>query len=263
VDETTCPRCGETDDLRGLRTLEAAPPDGGNGTPASIRVHCGACGLDFPRPLSRCRSCGGRDVATRRQLMTRHPRGTLLAVTGTREVRLCPRCDEAVIDPDRDTPVPEHYLSRFAHGAEEAAVLPADSVPETSAASRARRARRHPEPTRVVVTPPPVANSAQTPRAPQDPTVREAVAQLLLDPRDGEEQPSRALVMVLLGQELGPSTRMSALDRPEAAGRLRAWVTGLDGGPVPPEAAASALRSFADLCRDRGWVAQDLAAELR
>lgn len=263
MDETTCPRCGETDDLRGLNIPETAPRDGGNGSPASIRVHCGACGLDFPRPLSRCRSCGGRDVTTRRQLMTRHPRGTLLAVTGTREVRLCPRCDEAVIDPDRETPVPERYLSRFAHGAEKAAVLTADSVPETSAASRARRARRQPEPTRVVVTSPPVSPPAPAPRASQDPTVREAVAQLLLHSGGAEEHTGHALVMVLLGQELGPSTRMSALDQPETAARLRAWVTGLAGGPVPPEAAPSALRSFADLCRDRGWVTQDLAAELR
>ncbi len=81
-----CPQCGESDDLTGIR-------DG-----QSIQVQCGACGTTWDRDLApMCDRCGGDDMVPVVKAIVEKGRGTQLSVVGTRVVRLCAGCDEAVV----------------------------------------------------------------------------------------------------------------------------------------------------------------------
>jgi len=81
-----CPRCGETDDLRG------EPVDGG------VQVSCGACGYAWLRiPGASCDRCGGTDVWKGLRPLLERSRGTQLSITGTIDVTLCWKCDRRVL----------------------------------------------------------------------------------------------------------------------------------------------------------------------
>lgn len=80
--EISCPRCGEADDLAGLRDGE------------EIRLTCGTCGHGWPRDLTaRCAKCGGEDLQTVPLAIVEKSRGTQLSVVGTRPIDLCSQCD--------------------------------------------------------------------------------------------------------------------------------------------------------------------------
>lgn len=82
-----CPRCGETEDLRGSRAGEV------------IELSCGACGHRWPRDLrARCSQCGGTDIQTVPLAILEKSRGTQLSVVGTRPVDLCSQCDAAKLE---------------------------------------------------------------------------------------------------------------------------------------------------------------------
>lgn len=249
MDEIRCPRCGEVDDLR-----RAARRDDASDVDEEIAVECGACGHLFPRPAPRCRGCGGAETVEASQQMTRHPRGTLLAVTGTRRVRLCPRCDAEVVDAARGRPVPESYLPRFAHG-----------FPAPSEAPRPTARRRPKGPgartSHQVLPPARPAQARPEPNTPgADPTVRRAIETFLAIGSDADP-----LAAVLLGQHLGAATRLSALDSASAASDLAAWydATWAAQPDSQRQAVAHTLRALADHWRREGWLAQDLAAGLR
>ena len=82
--DISCPRCGEAEDLSGVRRDDV------------IELTCGKCGLGWPRDLAaRCPTCGGDDLQTVPLAIVEKSRGTQLSVVGTRPIDLCSVCDAA------------------------------------------------------------------------------------------------------------------------------------------------------------------------
>ena len=241
-EELRCPACAESERLTGAEVDD------------HIEVTCGTCGPRWLRGSPRCRTCGGDEVVTRLGLMTRHPRGNQLAVVGHREVPLCPRCDAEALGKGGRL-VPDGYVSRFVFGPDTPRTAPAQrrAPPPTATSSPHARAQaprpsgeqpRQPEP---------------TPRA-DAPTVRQAVESFLRS-----EPAADALTMVMLGQRLGPATRLRALDDPDVQERLAAWFGNTcDAHPEGRRTAAGvALLAAFDHWRDQGWLATDPVGFLR
>lgn len=249
IEELRCPACAESEHLTGAEVAD------------DIEVTCGTCGHRWLRGSPRCRTCGGDEVVTRVGLMTRHPRGNQLAVVGHREVPLCPRCDaEALREGGRLAP--EGYVSRFVFGPDAPRpVRPAQRNAEPSAPTRPTRTpslpRVRPRAPRPAGDQPRQVEPA--PRA-DAPTVRQAIEAFLRS-----EPAADALTMVMLGQHLGPATRLRALDDPAAQERLAAWFR--TTWEVQPDgrrsAAGAALLAAFDHWRDHGWLATDPVGFLR
>ena len=82
-----CPRCDETENLRGSREGDV------------IELLCGHCGHEWPRDLTaRCEVCGGDDLQTVPLAIVEKSRGTQLSVVGTRPIDLCSRCDATKLE---------------------------------------------------------------------------------------------------------------------------------------------------------------------
>jgi hypothetical protein len=248
VAETACPACGETEDLRGRASGE------------DIEVECLTCGTSFDRGTPRCCRCGRTDPVHGSQRMTRFARGMLLAVVGMREVPLCRSCDGDVVALvlDRGQLIPEGYASRFLRGEVDVTL---------SVAPKATP--------RAAPTPPPSAKSpivsalrrpAQAPTPPPDqtklldPTVRQATEAVL----NQAQGPTDSLCLVLLGTELGASTRLSRLDE-QTAESLRRWVRAKFGeaSTARRDTAEATIKNIVDHWLREGWLAVDIAADIR
>lgn len=243
-----CPACGEAEELRGTTAGD------------EIEVECLACGHRWTRGALRCRSCAGEASVELPQQMTRHPRGTLLAVTGRRRVRLCPSCDAEVVREGRDTrrPVPEQYVSRFVYGDPRERALERPAPPPTPAV-REPRPPRTPAPA-VPRRREPGPEPAPEPTGPKDPTVRQAT-EAFLEQADAADP----ITLVLWGQEVGANTRLSRLDAPEHDHRPEVWLECTFGAQSEQRRAvarATLAAAFAHW-RESGWLGQDLADRLR
>lgn len=241
-----CPRCGETEELRG-RSVSS-----------EIEVTCLSCGSSFPREAPTCRSCGRPEPVHGSQRMTRYARGLLVAVVGMRDVLLCRVCDDEVAAAvaQRSELVPEGYVSRFLFG--EVPLLPPPEPRRTSASAPARRTspRASSDPPRPT---PPRAAPVQRDVV-QDPTVRQAIEAFLAH----SAGPQDSLCLVLLGAELGPSTRVSRLGL-ERRDALSSWVASKFGEADTPRrrVAVSTIIELADYWTDQEWTTHDIAASLR
>lgn len=243
--DTACPACGETEALRGR-------PHGGD-----IAVTCERCGAEWMRGAPRCRKCGRPDGVELPQRMTRHPRGTLLAVVGVRHVPLCVECDDEVVAPalQHRRTIPEGYISRFLYGEPSRDPRPAAEPRSKPAPSRSLR---HSQQFQRVVPPPPPAAARPEPQV-TDPTLRQATEEFL----EAAGQSADSLTMVLLGSKLGPSTRLSALDAEKTALFLRAWVEGtFSGREDRRRQAVATLRQAVAYWQERGWITQGLVDQI-
>jgi hypothetical protein len=189
--------------------------------------------------------------------MTRYARGLLVAVVGMRNVLLCRVCDDEVASAvaRRSELVPEGYVSRFLFG--EVPLLPPPEPRRTSASAEPRTSpRASADPPRPS---PPRAAPVQRDVV-QDPTVRQAI-EVFLTHSTG---PQDSLCLVLLGAELGPSTRVSHLGF-EHRDALSSWVAGKFGEADTPRrrVAVSTIIELVDHWRDQGWTTHDIAASLR
>jgi Zn ribbon nucleic-acid-binding protein len=94
-----CPRCSETDDLRGSEAQDG------------IRIECGACGESWLRDEEpdRCATCGGTDLVKRPRALTQYSRGTQLSIVGIGEVMLCAACDAEMLEWSDSRAVPVNY----------------------------------------------------------------------------------------------------------------------------------------------------------
>lgn len=242
-----CPRCGETERLRGRRTE------------GDIVVQCEACGTQWMRGDPRCKRCGQAGSITAPQLMTRHPRGTLLSVVGKRQTQLCPRCDHEVLKAatEHGRPVPEGYVSRFLFGDPTPTGAPLTSPSPRKPQSKPRAAPIKAPESRPA---PRAQKSAPKPAAtPTDPTVRQAT-EAFLNRRAGDWS---GLTMLLLGKLLGPSTRLSSLDNDMTPYRLATWLTETFGARAAQQTeAAETIRQVSAYWREQGWVSRDLASQL-
>ena len=248
--DPACPECGEGEDLRG----EVVGDD--------IEVACLTCGTTFRRGTPSCRQCGRTDPVHGTQRMTRFARGTLLAVVGMREVPLCRSCDGDVAASvlDRSQLIPEGYASRFVCGE----ILEALTVPKPTA-------RRAPPTPRPPIGPAPIPRgqglgspsvadqAAPVSSHPQDPTVRQATEAFLGQARE----PTDSLCLVLLGTELGASTRLSSLDH-QTGEAIALWVDSRFGkAATRRELATATITDLVDHCLREGWLSTDIAATLR
>lgn len=85
--EITCPECGETEDLGGVRHGD------------HITVSCGACGRTWDRDLRPlCDTCHGDDMQAVVLAVVERSRGTQLSVVGSRVIHLCTVCDADTLD---------------------------------------------------------------------------------------------------------------------------------------------------------------------
>lgn len=247
--EMRCPSCGESERLAGTRLG------------SDIEVTCGSCDHRWLRGSPRCRACGGEDVVTRLRLMTRHPRGNQLAVVGHREVPLCPRCDVEVVD-EGGRLVPEGYVSRFLFGVDDP--RPVRPTRHTTPASRPATRGSDPRSARAPRTPPratpPPSKEPGPSTRPGAPTVRQAIEAFL-----SSVPAADAFTMVMLGQHLGPATRLDALTDRSAQESLQSWFTATWGGQ--PDArravAAAAVLAAVDHWREQGWLSDDPVGWLR
>lgn len=243
--EMRCPSCGESERLLGARL-------GGD-----IEVTCGACDHRWLRGSLRCRLCGGEEVVTRLRLMTRHPRGNQLAVVGHREVPLCPRCDVEAVEGGGRL-VPEGYVSRFLFGRDEPRpVRPTKQRPQASrppASSRGSGEPRAPRPDAVS------SQEAEPTTRAGAPTVRQAVEDFLRSVPAAD-----AVTMVMLGQHLGPATRLDTLGDASAQERLESWFSATWGTRPNGRraAAAAAVLAAVDHWREQGWLSGDPVGFLR
>jgi hypothetical protein len=241
-----CPRCGETEELRGQSVA------------SQIEITCLSCGSRFPREAPTCRSCGRPEPVHGSQRMTRYARGLLVAVVGMRNVLLCRVCDDEVASAvaQRSELVPEGYVSRFLFG--EVPTLPPPEPRRTSASAQEPRIspRAPDDPPRA--TPPRAAPIQRD--VVQDPTVRQAIEVFLAH----STGPQDSLCLVLLGAELGPSTRVSRLGA-EHRDALPGWVASKFGEAETPRrhVAVSTIIDLVDHWRDQGWTTHDIAASLR
>ncbi len=249
---SSCPFCAESERLRG-RAVEG-----------DIEVTCESCGARWLRGAPRCGQCGGSEVEVRPQLMTRQPRGNQVAIVARREVPLCPRCDAdaLVASVSGNRTVPEGYVSAFLFGGQRASSTPASSDGHEAAAPSRRATRRPtaPRQTRVAERDHSAAPVPETKGAPATaPTVRQAVEAYLTSAPDAD-----SLTLVLLGQHLGPSTRLDSLG-PEAADRMQRWFQSTWGSQPASrrDHAAVALVGAIAHWRQHGWLSTDLTAGLR
>lgn len=244
-----CPQCGEAEELRGTQGADAG----------QIDLECLACGHRWARGALRCRSCTGEASVELPQQMTRHPRGTLLAVTGHRRVRLCPTCDAEVVRDGYDSrrPIPEQYVSRFVYGdpRERAPVHP----PSPPSPARTQRPARDADPAAERRPPAPPA-PAPAPAVPTDPTVRQAT-EAFLEQADAPDP----VTLVLWGQEVGANTRLSRLDADGAEHRPDVWLERTFGTQSEQRRALARATLAAAFThwRESGWLRQDLAERLR
>lgn len=246
---TQCPACGETDALSGTQT-----DDG-------IEIVCQTCGAAWLRGASRCKGCGRADSVTRAQIMTRHTRGNQLAIIGRREILLCPSCDAATMEASANAPVPDTYVSVFLFGD---TTLPAVQPRPQAPAPATRRKEKPPGPSATSTPATPStgpahsARQAATKPAPI-PTVRQAIQSYLT-----ADSSADSLTMLLLGQHLGPSERLSALDTPERAARLSSWFAATWGNQ--PAASRDSARRTLDRAfehwRDHSWLTTHPTSEL-
>lgn len=250
--ETACPACGETEALQGRPTGE------------DIAITCGQCGAEWMRGEPRCKQCGRTGGVSAPQRMTRHPRGTLLAVVGVRQVPLCSTCDSEVLTAamQRHQPVPEGYVSRFLFGAIEE--RPAEPPrPKASPHSHRRAADTVSRTVRPAPTTPAPSTAPPQTRAssrPADPTVRQATEAFLNEAGSSSD----GLTMVLLGTKIGAATRLSRIDTPETAGELARWVGETFGTRSEQrEQAVDVLRRATTYWTAQGWLKLDLTAELQ
>lgn len=231
TDTLRCPQCGDSE------TVTGTPLEG------DILMTCGSCSTTWMRGPARCRGCGGVESVTRTQLMTRHPRGTLLSVVGGRDVVLCPRCDADVLaavgGASSESPLPEGYVSRF---------FAVDVDPPTAAAPapRVRRPRPPaPVPRGSLAVPP---RPAPEPARLQAPTVRQAVEHFL------EAHPGAdSLAMLMLGQHLGPSTRLHQLGS-SLADSLTTWLLKTWPDDRRREGPAAAVDAALAHWQRNGWL---------
>lgn len=180
--------------------------------------------------------------------MTRHPRGTLLAVIGVHQVRVCPACDAEVAEEARarHRPLPDGYRSRFVHGDD------AEASGEPATAKPAPKKKRSGSTYVGQVG----ASPAPSPPGPEDPTLRQATEAFLSESGD----PAHSLAMVMLGAHLGPATRLSAisLDAADLADFVdRTWGSGGNRAQ-----AAAALRAAFGYWHAKGWIATDPSLDL-
>lgn len=247
-----CPSCGESEHLRGR-------PLGDD-----IEVSCETCSARWLRGAPRCNACECADVVTRPQVMTRHPRGNQLAIVGRRELPLCPDCDaEAIADSlTHNRPVPETYVSVFLFGRESPGPAPRPPAPVEEAPAGAEPA------TRKDLTPARLPGSAPTPRKPVEPTAQPAVRPTVrqaIEAYLAAEPGADSAAMLLLGQHLGPASRLDVLDRAGAAESLARWfdATWTERQPARRRAAAEAITGAVDHWRTAMWLTEDAAVHLR
>lgn len=195
--------------------------------------------------------------------MRRHSRGTQLSIIGWRDVTLCSRCDAAVLATlgSDHTPIPEDYVSAalLDVSVDAAAVRPRrkPSKPAPAQASSSRRVSHEP------AVEPPRPSRSSPPPPPEPTTVRQALerSQTILAAAGESLDPT---VILLLGQRLGPATRLDELDRaghdPQA---IRDWVEGTWGVGDNAAKARHTITVLADHWRLQGWTTTDMAAELR
>jgi hypothetical protein len=256
-----CPSCGETEALRGTPFED------------DIAVTCQTCGATWMRGAPKCKTCGGEDIVPRPQAMSRNPRGNQLAFVGWREIPLCRRCDADALSTSlsKNQPVPEGYVSASLFDSKERVGASTGSRQTTARRRRPdvdTKLRQRPpsRPASARATPTSQDHGSTTrpkaaPTASEPPTVRQAVeAFLASDFRDAD-----ATAMLMLATQLAPSSRLSALEGPEAATALAAWFQRLYG-PKEGKSRNSALRTVVgaiDFWRAQGWVADDPAAGFR
>lgn len=244
----TCPDCGNAQDVTGRVDDHAG----------DVELTCGQCGRSWWRGARHCASCGGGDLTTRPQVMHRHSRGNQLSIMGWRDVTLCHQCDAELLKTlgSGHTPVPEEYVS--------AALIDVNAAPEPvrspRPADRPRTTPLGPPPSRPTPSPSPLPGPA-APRPPA--TVRQALqrSQTMLAEEGTALDPT---VVLLLGQRMGPSTRLEGLT---AAGHdpaaVRTWVEGLWGAGADGASARHTITVLADHWQQQGWTTTDMAAELR
>lgn len=94
-----CPKCGETDDIRGTET------------PEGIRIECSACSHSWLRDEEpeRCATCGGTDLVKRPYALTQYSRGSQLSIVGISETMLCATCDAQMVEWSNARAVPTNY----------------------------------------------------------------------------------------------------------------------------------------------------------
>jgi Zn ribbon nucleic-acid-binding protein len=235
-----CPACDERDLLQGM------PLDD------DIEVACGRCGHTWRRRQRTCATCGGSALVERDQYLSRNPRGNQTAVVGRRLVRLCPICDrEALTLADRRAGIlEEEYVSRYLVDPRALPALPPPqptAPPDSERSPTERPAGHHGRRPRASESPPPHAPQRHTPgqrsATPADPTLREAISSFL----EGPAEPGDAVVMLLVGRALGPTTRLSALG-PDITDEV------FSAGGGTPSARRTASRAV-DHWRAQGWPA--------
>lgn len=206
-----------------------------------IEVACGRCGHTWHRQDRGCATCGGSTVVERDQFLSRNPRGNQTAVVARRLIRLCPTCDrEALTEADaRSGMVEEGYVSHYLIDTRTQSLPRAKRVGETSRDTSTPLPATPLPPARTPREPPPPASA---PSGTTDPTLREAIASFL----EGPAEPADALVMLLVGRDLGVTTRLSALG-PDLLDRLER------AGGGAPSASAGAARAV-EHWRSRGWL---------
>ena len=85
--EIACPRCGESEELRGSRHNRI------------IVLTCESCGHTWDRSVDPvCPQCGGNDMQAVPLAILEKGRGTQLSVVGTRTIHLCSECDAATLE---------------------------------------------------------------------------------------------------------------------------------------------------------------------
>lgn len=247
---TACPMCGETEDLRGATIGE------------DIEVLCLTCRARFRRGTAQCRRCGRTDPVHGSQRMTR-ARGTLLAVVGMREVPLCRSCDGEIAARvlDRGQLVPEGYASRFVRGeVDEALPVSPESTRRHTPAPTSSPPPKQVTRSGTVSAPHGPVQAPPVTSKPQDPTVRQATEAFLQQATESVD----SLCLVLLGAELGPSTRLSRLDHQAAesvaAGLCEKFGEGASGRR---DQAVATVIDLVDHWLREGWLCTDLAAGLR
>lgn len=238
VAQVACPACGEEDDLSGVT--------GDDG----ISIRCGPCGAEWTREDS-CRSCGGTASLLLHQAMTRNPRGTLSAIIGKRQVRLCPTCDVDAVRACRQDPqavIPESYVSRFVYGRVE------EPTPRRRPASTSRPAARtstrssRPSPAPRSTPPPAPPPTHAAPPTVTNPTIRWATSEFLTQAAESSD----SMVMVVFGMKWGPSTRLQDFAE-RAPQKLADWLDDQFGAGGRDQAAA-AVRRAAEFWAAQGWL---------
>lgn len=83
MDEFTCPRCGEKEQLRG----EAI-----DGDETRRRIHCEACEASWVRDLHVCPECDSHNVFDERRPLYQKARGVQQSIISMFTVQVCADC---------------------------------------------------------------------------------------------------------------------------------------------------------------------------